>query len=562
MITSPKQRISDYRECGWWGDDTLHGLLASKALEYPDRLAVADQPNRLDLTDDKPCRLSFAELDEGSTQVACQLLDRGIRAGDRVIVQLPNIVELVVCYMAVSKIGAIISPVPVQYGSHELQHISATISPVAIVTLERFGTLELRKTAESIAQGKVKLLVFGTDLNLASKQDPQKCLQLQNHQESFPIDADQTLTICWTSGTTGTPKGVPRSHNMWISTARCCAEAGNYQQGDRFLNIFPLVNMASIGGFLYPAILLGCSIVLHHPLDPGLYLAQLQDEQITFTLAPPVLLNQLAKSQDMWNRFDFSQLRSIGSGSAPLAPWMIETFRQQYGLEVINFYGSNEGISLFCTPMHTADSEVRATMFPRLGCGIARFDSYANRAILSKVVDTETGETITESGHVGELLFAGATVFDGYLGTDNDELFSDDGYFHTGDLVELCGDPPAFYRIAGRCKDIINRGGMKISPAEIDILLEGLPGASEVAVCAYQDDAQGEKVCACLVVEPDADKPTLDDVADYLLKQGLAKFKLPERIECFDGLPRNPLGKVQRFILEDAVRQRDQEGKL
>ena len=349
---------------------------------------------------------------------------------------------------------------------------------------------------------------------------------------------------------------------MWISTARCCAEAGNYQQGDRFLNIFPLVNMASIGGFLYPAILLGCSIVLHHPLDPGLYLAQLQDEKITFTLAPPVLLNQLAKSQDMWNRFDFSQLRSIGSGSAPLAPWMIETFRQQYGLEVINFYGSNEGISLFCTPMHNADSEVRATMFPRLGCGIAGFDSYANRAILTKVVDTETGETITESGHVGELLFAGATVFDGYLGTDNDELFSDDGYFHTGDLVELCGDPPAFYRIAGRCKDIINRGGMKISPAEIDILLEGLTGSSEVAVCAYQDDAQGEKVCACLVVEPDADKPTLDDVTDYLLKQGLAKFKLPERIECFDGLPRNPLGKVQRFILEDAVRQRDQEGKL
>ena len=562
MITSPKQRISDYRECGWWGDDTLHGLLASKALEYPDRLAVADQPNRLDLTGDEPCRLSFTELDAASDQLACQLLDRGISTGDRVIVQLPNIVELVVCYMAFSKIGAIISPVPVQYGSHELQHISATISPVAIVTLNRFGALELAKTAESIANGSVQLLVFGTDLNITSTLDPEKCLQVRSHQDRYPTGADHILTISWTSGTTGTPKGVPRSHNMWVATARCCAEAGNYKQGDRFLNIFPLVNMASIGGFLYPALLLGCSIILHHPLDPGLYLTQLQNEKVTFTIAPPMLLNQLAKSQDMWNQFDFSQLRSIGSGSAPLAPWMIETFKQQYGLEVINFYGSNEGISLFCTPMHTADSEVRATMFPRLGCGITRFDSYANRAILSKVVDTETGEMITESGNVGELLFAGATVFDGYLGTNNDELFSDDDYFHTGDLVELCGDPPAFYRIAGRCKDIINRGGMKISPAEIDILLEGLPGASEVAVCAYQDDAQGEKVCACLVVEPDADKPTLDGVTDYLLKQGLAKFKLPERIECFDGLPRNPLGKVQRFILEDAVRQRDQEGKL
>ena len=560
MITSPKQRISDYRERGWWGDDTLHGLLASNAKQYPDTLAVADQPNRLDLTGDEPCRLSFTELDVASDQLACQLLDRGISTGDRVIVQLPNIVELVVCYMAFSKIGAIISPVPVQYGSHELEHISATISPVAIVTLNRFGALELAKTAESITNGSVQLLVFGTDLNITSTLDPEKCLQVRNHQERYSTGADYILTISWTSGTTGTPKGVPRSHNMWVATARCCAEAGNYKQGDRFLNIFPLVNMASIGGFLYPALLLGCSIILHHPLDPGLYLTQLQNEKITFTIAPPMLLNQLAKSQDMWNQFDFSHLRSIGSGSAPLAPWMIETFRQQYGLEVINFYGSNEGISLFCTPMHTADSEVRATMFPRLGCGITRFDSYANRAILSKVVDTETGEMITESGHVGELLFAGATVFDGYLGTNNDELFSDDDYFHTGDLVELCGDPPAFYRIAGRCKDIINRGGMKISPAEIDILLEGLPGASEVAVCAYQDDVQGEKVCACLVVEPDTDRPSLDDVIDYLLKQGLAKFKLPERIEFLDNLPRNPLGKVQRFILEDTISQRDQEG--
>jgi acyl-coenzyme A synthetase/AMP-(fatty) acid ligase len=428
------------------------------------------------------------------------------------------------------------------------------------VTLNRFGALELAKTAESITNGSVQLLVFGTDLNITSTLDPEKCLQVRSHQDRYPTGADHILTISWTSGTTGTPKGVPRSHNMWVATARCCAEAGNYKQGDRFLNIFPLVNMASIGGFLYPALLLGCSIILHHPLDPGLYLTQLQNEKVTFTIAPPMLLNQLAKSQDMWNQFDFSQLRSIGSGSAPLAPWMIETFKQQYGLEVINFYGSNEGISLFCTPMHTADSEVRATMFPRLGCGITRFDSYANRAILSKVVDTETGEMITESGHVGELLFAGATVFDGYLGTDNDELFSDDDYFHTGDLVELCGDPPAFYRIAGRCKDIINRGGIKISPAEIDILLEGLPDSLEIAVCAYQDDVQGEKVCACLVVASGADKPSLDNIIEYLLKQGLAKFKLPERLEFFDSLPRNPLGKVQRFILEDAVSQRDQEG--
>ena len=556
MKTSSQQRIHDYHERGWWGDDTLHGLLELQARKNPDLLAVADQPNRKKLTGDEPCRLNYAELNEASTQVACQFLNRGIGAEDSVIVQLPNIAELVICYMAVSKIGAIISPVPVQYGSHELRHISSTISPAAIVTIDHFSALELAQNAATIAEGNVQLLVFGSDLSFTAENHSDSDRQLSDYQLSHPSDSDDILTICWTSGTTGTPKGVPRSHNMWLATAQCCGEAGNYRAGDRFLNIFPLVNMASIGGFLFPALLVGCSIILHHPLDPTLYLTQLQNEKITFTIAPPALLNQLAKSSDMWNQFDFSHLRSIGSGSAPLAPWMIAIFNQQYGLDVINFYGSNEGISLFCTPLHTDSSAIRATMFPRLGCGIDHFDSYANDALLSKVVDVETGEIITETGTVGELLFAGATVFDGYLGTDNSQLFSHDGYFHTGDLVEICGDPPWFYRIAGRCKDIINRGGMKISPAEIDVLLEGLPFSVENAVCAYQDDLLGEKVCACVVLTPDTSNMDLKDVINFLTDQGLAKFKLPERVEFFESLPRNPLGKVQRFILEELVSQR------
>ncbi|MBT4592605.1 MAG: acyl--CoA ligase [Porticoccaceae bacterium] len=556
MKTSSQQRIDDYRQQGWWGDITLHGQLELQARENPDLLAVADQPNLKELTGDEPRRLSYAELHAASTQVSCDLLNKGIGAEDRVIVQLPNIVELVICYMAFSKIGAIMSPVPVQYGSHELHRICSTISPVAIITVGHFGALDLAQNAATITQDNVQLLVFGADLIFTTENHPGSDKQLSNYQRAHSSDADDILTISWTSGTTGTPKGVPRSHNMWFATARSCVEAGDYQAGDRFLNIFPLVNMASIGGFLFPALLLGCTIILHHPLDPALYLAQLQDEKITFTITPPALLNQLAKSPEMWNQFDFSHLRSIGSGSAPLAPWMIQVFKQQYDLEVINFYGSNEGISLFCTPLHTAEPEVRATMFPRLGCGIDRFDSYANGALLSKVVDTETGQVIVESGKVGELLFGGATVFDGYLGTDNSDLFSNDGYFHTGDLVELCGEPPLFYRIAGRCKDIINRGGMKISPVEIDVLLEGLPTSVESAVCAYQDDLMGEKVCACVVVNPETDDLNLQDIANFLLDQGLAKFKLPERIEFFESLPRNPLGKVQRFILEELVSQR------
>ena len=555
MKTSSPQRIKDYTEREWWGRETLHSLLQTQAKVNPDLIAVADQPNREELTGDLPYRLSFQDLDFSSTALACQLLDNQIKSGDTIIVQLPNIVELVVCYMACSKIGAIISPVPVQYGRHELLHINQMISSKAIITIERFKEQTLARGAAECLEDSIKVLVFGTNIEIDANYDDGYRKQLQKFQDIHSSDANTILTICWTSGTTGTPKGVPRSHNMWIATARCCIEASEPRQGDRFLNIFPLVNMASIGAFLYPSLLVGCSIFLHHPLDPGLYLTQLQNEKITFTVAPPVLLNQLAKSEDMWKRFDFSNLRSVGSGSAPLAPWMIETFSRVYGLEVINFYGSNEGISLFCTPVHTQDPVIRATMFPRVGCGLHNGTSYASTSVLSKIVDPDTGEEIRESGSVGELLFDGVTVFDGYIGMGNCDVFDSDGYFHTGDLVEICGDPPLFYKIAGRCKDIINRGGMKISPAEVDILLEGLPSTLEAAICAYPDDDLGEKLCACIVMESGVPNISLEDVNGYLNSKGIAKFKLPERIAFFDALPRNPLAKVQRFELEEWVRQ-------
>jgi acyl-CoA synthetase (AMP-forming)/AMP-acid ligase II len=326
--------------------------------------------------------------------------------------------------------------------------------------------------------------------------------------------------------------------------------AGAYTAEDILLNPFPLVNMAALGGFLFPAALLGCSIVLHHPLDPPLFLRQMQDEKITFTIAPPALLNQLAKSPELWKQFDFSALRRVGSGSAPLAPWMIETFSRDYGKEVVNFYGSNEGISLFATPETAPEPQVRAALFPRPEAGAA---------IATKVADPATGLELEREGERGELLIGGATVFDGYLGHDNSDVFAADGFFRTGDLVEICGEQGDFYRIVGRCKDIINRGGMKISPAELDVALEQHPQVLEAAVCAYPDERLGEKICACLVPRPGAAPPDLGALQDYLLEQGFARFKLPERIEIFERLPRNALGKVQRFSLQDTVTARTEQ---
>lgn len=557
MITSDQARIEALTDLGAWGEDTLHRLLARNAEEMGGTLAVADQPNRHDWCPGHATRLTYRELDQASDSMAAALLDAGLRTDDFVIFQLPNIVELVVCYYAVSKVGLIASPIPVQYGAHELRHIAGTLKARALITCDKFKNIPLASNAAR-ALPDMKVLSCGRDIAPVEElvnATPAQRSQIKDYQSAHPVSANDIVTVCWTSGTTGTPKGVPRSHNMWLSTSLGTSIAGDYQKGDRILAPFPLVNLAGIAGFLFSSVLSRCSMILHHPFDAAVYLQQLADERVNFSVGPPAILNELAKSPELWEQFDFSALRALGSGSAPLAPWMVEKFRDDYGLPVINFYGSNEGIGLQSTPVTAPDALTRATMFPRLGVKGLPWEKM-RPGVLTKVADPDTGEEISEPGVPGELLIAGPTVFDGYYDHDNEGVFTADGFFRTGDLVEICGEPPLYpqYRIVGRCKDIINRGGMKISPSEIDHLLEHYPGVSEVAVCPYPDERLGEKICACLVLKAGADTPDVAGMQAWLLDKGLAKFKLPQRIELFDSLPRNPLGKVQRFALAEQVR--------
>ena len=562
MKTSSQQRIDALTTKGWWGSDTLHGLLSKAVKSSPERVAVADQPNRAQLIGSDPLRLNYQELDQASDRVAQQLLEKGVKLDDILIVQLPNIAELVVVYYAASKIGAILSPVPVQFAKHELNAIKNVLGTDLFITTTHFKDSQLGAEATKLSD---RVFCFGenipagsTPLSIEKESD---LTDLKSHQERFAAeinDANRIITVCWTSGTTGTPKGVPRSHNMWLATAQAEIEPCDYQPGDNFLNPFPLVNMAAVGGFLFPCVLMAGSLYLHHPLEPAVYLQQLQDEKINFTIAPPTLLNLLAKSEDMWNQFDFSSLRRIGSGSAPLAPWMIEVFSTKYGIEVTNFYGSNEGICLLSNLEVAPDPEQRALMFPRLGYEHLPWESMAATFTKTKVVDLSTGEEITEPGHEGELLIAGPTIFDTYFSRPGQppvepEAFTDDGFFRTGDIVEICGEPANYYKIVGRCRDVINRGGMKISPVEIDLLLESMPNIQEVAVCAYPDERLGEKICACIVPKPDTPTPTLEQVCEHLNQAGIAKFKLPERLEIFERLPRNAMGKILRYQLVEQV---------
>ena len=228
-----------------------------------------------------------------------------------------------------------------QYGTHELSHFRRELSPKALITVADLRGAALAATARE-ALGDIPVWEVSADLDVyAGRED--------DAGGDWASDANATLTVAWTSGTTGTPKGVPRSHNMWLAQGRLTSHAARFADGERFLSPFPMINMASLGGFLFPSALHNCTLVLHHPLDIPLYLQQLQDEKIHYTLAPPPLLNRLAQQPEMWEQFDYSALRVIGSGSVPLSPAMIEVFESRFGKEIINFYGSNEGIALIST---------------------------------------------------------------------------------------------------------------------------------------------------------------------------------------------------------------------
>lgn len=562
MQLTPQHRIDDFTAKGWWGDLTLDDWLQRARQAVPDRLALVDPANRPDLDGKPPRRLTWCELGNEVDRVAAALLDCGLVKDDVITYQLPNISDTVILALAASRIGLIISPVVMPYRRHELDHVVQSVDPRAIVTLAAFAGFDHADLAQQVTAGcACQLLILGgkapegavdLDARIAAA-DPSKAAAYRSENPTGP---GELFTIFWTSGTEARPKGVPRDQNHWIVNGIMVSEAADIREGEVLLNPFPLVNIGSFG-LVTPWLMQQGTLVLHHPFDLQLFLRQIVEERVNYTIAAPAILTALLKTPGLLDSMDLSSLRAIGSGSAPLSPFMIEGFANGYGIEVCNIYGSNEGASLFSDARSMPDHVDRARYFPRMGVdGIDWPGSISAQMISTRLVDLETEEDITEKGKSGELRFQGAATFGGYW--NNPEAtanaFDDRGYYRTGDLFELAGDDPTprFYRFVGRCKEIIVRGGVNISPAEIDDMLAAHPALKEAAVVGIPDDRLGERMCAA-VVPADDETVDLNAIAAWLSDRGLARFKLPERMVVVDSLPRNAMNKVSRRALRDQV---------
>ncbi|WP_426563811.1 class I adenylate-forming enzyme family protein [Angustibacter sp. McL0619] len=557
------EEVSGFVRDGWWTGQTWLDLLDLHVRERGDRTSVVDPTNCEAITGRVPRRLTWIEVDREVRQLARSLHRAGVARDDVVGLQLHNGVELAVAYLAVASLGAIACSFPVQYAQHELSQMGTLAGVRAFVTVGRTNKAMLAQQALELL-GRIPtlqtVLAWGPDLP-AGVVDLDADLGNGDGDEDYrryvaglDIHPNDCVTLSWTSGTEGIPKGVPRAHGDWQVVSMGTISTPKLTSQDVLLNPFPMVNAGGMAGMFMPWLVLGARLVQHHPFDLDVLLDQISAERVTYTCAPPAVLNTLVARPDLLAEHDLSSLRAIGSGSAPLSAWMIEAWEGERGVEVLNLFGSNEGLCLFGCPDTIPDPADRGRLFPRPGDPTFAWRSRIGRESRSRLVDLQTGEDITEPDRPGELRVSSPAIFAGYWGTAASP-FDDQGYYCTGDIFEITGDGGHLLVYVDRAKDLISRGGYKVSAVEVESLLQAHPKVAEAALVGMPDPRLGERLCLFVAPAEKGNPPTLDELVELLRGQQVARFKWPERLEVVDALPRNPVGKILKRSLRAQLRE-------
>lgn len=551
MILAQEKQFEEYNRKGWWGTKTILDYFQEHVVNTPNHIALVDPPNREELTGSAQERLSYRELDVIVQKVAKKLMTLGVQKDDIVMVQLPNTWELAMLYLAVAKAGAIISPIPMQWRLKELDYVAKLTESKIFITIEQFRDTFHVEMGRDLLQNGPGSLKHCISLDTLREWINEKDTLIEPAAEP-EIDANDILTICWTSGTEADPKGCPMSHNNWISQCRIAIQAAGIQKGDVQFTAGPLVNMASLGTTFVPWLMLGGTYVLHHPFDAQVFVKQMILEKVNYTLLVPAVANLLAKHPQA-DLFDFSSVRSITLGSAPLSLFAMTEFKRRWNIDIGNIWGQNEGTGIVSGPGDVPNMEERVDHLPQYGKAGSTWIS-AVEGIETKIMDWETGLELTEVGAVGELAYKGPNVFSGYYKRQDltAKSFDEDGFFYTGDLFRIReGNCISFF---DRKKDIIIRGGQNISAQEVENILMSHSKILDVAAVGEPDDIFGERTCVFVVVKP-GESLDLSEVKEFMHDQKVAIYKWPERVEHIEAIPRNPTGKILKAPLRQKLRE-------
>jgi 2,3-dihydroxybenzoate-AMP ligase len=534
----PADQAARYRERGWWEGITVSDMLARSAARHPRKpaLVCADR------------RLSYADLVEISERLACRFLDAGVKALDRVVVQLPNGPEFVHTYFALTRIGAIPVMALRAHRHTEIRHFVRASGAVAYVVPDRIGSFDYRTMAAEVQDDFPGLrTVFVAGEPGAGQLDlremiaaPMPAQAVSAALATLRTDASEVATMLLSGGTTSLSKLIPRTHDDYVLNARLCGRAGGFGEDTVFMAILPLghnYNLASpgmLGTFYY-----GGTLVLAPSGDAADVFPLVARERVTVIAAVvPLISNWL--NAPLPEGCDLSSLKVIQNGGARLAPELRGRLRERFGCLPQEIYGTAEGL-INMVPLDAPDE----TLLHSSGEPVCEEDEI-------RVID-DAGRDVPD-GMQGELATRGPYTIHGYYrAPDKDaEAFTPEGYYRMGDIVRKQGRT---IFTEGRKKDLINRGGEKISCEEVENLIVAHPKVKAVTLVAMPDPVFGEKACAFVIAKQGQSLEFAELIA-FLRRQNIASFKLPERLELVREFPLSPVGKILKRQLREAIAEK------
>jgi len=526
-----RERARQYYAAGYWRGDTIPGLIERAATANPAKVAIRDASG---------AAISYRDLVAHAAATTGYLAGLGIGRGDIVTACLPNWWQTVAVFLGVLRLGAVVNPVPTAYGRADLEFALAKCRSKALFIPGHFRSVDFTEMVAAISTADIR------DLPIIRIGDGAKDVgvPLADVLAHAPapmtpgISADDPAAVLFTSGTESRPKGAVHTHNTIVFGERAMASALAIDANDIAFMASPISHAT---GFLHGVVMTlmtGGTLSLLDIFTGEAAARQMREHRCSWTMGATPFLADISGAIAATDT-SLPDLRYFLCGGAPV-PEPLVRGATDLGLRVLSIYGATE------SPPHTV-------VHPQDPVENAWLCDGRPLAGIEVMITGEDGHRLP-AGEIGEERSRGPNTFIGYLGEP--ELTAKDfdaaGWYRSGDLGRLL--PDGSLRIVGRLKDIIIRGGQNISVREVEDYLLGHPSVRAAALVAIAHPRLGETACAVLVLKPGCTL-TLGEVSGYLEGKGVARFKMPERLEIWSSLPTTPSGKIQKFLIRQKLNE-------
>jgi 2,3-dihydroxybenzoate-AMP ligase len=528
----PAETADAYRERGWWRGESLPGLLRSWAEQFGEATALVDERSRL----------SYADLDRRVDRMAGGFAEAGVRPGDRIVVQLPNVAEFVIVVFALLRAGAMPVFCLISHRSAEVRHLCEVSGAVGYVAPDSYGGFDHLALGAQLLEEQRDLrwmFVYGDSPDTRAAGMVSLSAIDAAAPPSPSEDAGDVAFFLLSGGTTAAPKLIPRTHDDYAYQLRETVELCSIGADDVYLAALPVEFNFTWG---CPGVLgtlaAGGTVILAADPTPDTCFELIASEGVTVTSLVPTVARLWTEAVE-WSEADLSSLRLVQIGGAKLHPALAARIEPALGCRLQQVYGMAEGLLCMSRP----DDDEQAVLETQ-----GRPLSAGDEVRIAGDDDRDVAE-----GETGQLLVRGPYTLRGYYNAPehNGRAFTEDGFYRSGDLARMTASGDVV--VEGRVKDIVIRGGNKIAAGEIEGHLLELAGVAAAAVVPVPDDYLGERICAFLVCPDEDETPSLPQLKQSLHDRGLADFKLPDRLEIVESFPLTPLRKIDKKALAAAA---------